>query len=102
MATFQPGTPIETQDPLIEVTIDPQQPSLGPGRHRFRLVVVDNDGLSSAPDEVDVIIRDERVPTAVLEAPREVRFGQSFELSGRRSSDPAPGKVVRWIWTLMG
>lgn len=100
MAAFQPGVPIETAEPGIVVEVDPNNP-LPPGRHRFRLVVRDNDGLESQPDEVDIIVVDERSPTAVLDAPQRVLFGQNFEMSGKRSSDPAPGQIVAWEWTLL-
>ncbi len=101
MPRFEPGVPIELAEPAIMVEIDENNP-LPPGRHRFRLVVRDNDGLESEPDEVDIIVVDERRPTAVIDAPQRVLFGNSFELSGRRSSDPPPGKVVSWVWTLLG
>lgn len=100
MPVFEINTPIETDDPIILVEV--KDKPLTPGRYRFRLVVRDNDDLLSDPSEVDVIVRDDRRPTAVLDAPREVLFGQDIELSGRKSSDPDPGKVVKYIWTLVG
>jgi hypothetical protein len=30
-----------------------------------------------------------------------VEFGEAFGLDGRRSSDVAPGRVVKYIWTLV-
>jgi hypothetical protein len=101
MPRFEPNVPIQTQEPVILVEVAEGQ-ALLPGRHTFRLVVVDNDGLESDPDQVDIIVLDDRRPTAVLEVPRQVIFGQNFELSGRRSADPAPGRIVRYIWTLVG
>jgi hypothetical protein len=100
MADFQPNVPVETDAPTIEVTVSPDRP-LKVGRHRFRLMVLDDSGNPSIPDEVDVIVRDLTNPTAVLEAPREIEFGKSFELSGRRSSDAGGGQVARYIWTLV-
>jgi hypothetical protein len=100
MPVFQPNVPIETDVPTIAVQVNSGE-ALPPGRHTFRLVVVDNDGLQSEADTVDIIVKDTRKPTAVLDAPAQVLFGQDIALSGSRSSDPAPGKVVRYIWTLL-
>lgn len=100
MPEFQPNTPIETDVPTIEVTVTATNP-LRVGRHRFRLSVFDDSGNESLPDEVDVIVRDTERPTAVIAAPREVPFGQSFALSGERSSDVGGGQVVRYTWTLV-
>ena len=99
MAEFQPNAPIETTDPTIEVTVTPAKP-LPVGRKRFQLVVVDDSGNQSDPDVVEVIVRDAQKPTAVIDAPRLVDFGKSFQLSGARSSDVG-GRVVKYVWTLL-
>ena len=96
MPEFATNVPIETAEPRIEVTN-----ALKPGRHRFRLVVVDDSGNESQPDLVDIIVLDRGAPTAVLDAPREVPFGQRFNLSGERSTDAGGGAIVRYIWTLL-
>jgi len=101
MATFAIGIPVESDNPVVEVTIDRAAP-LPIGRHSFQLVVVDDSGNQSAPDALEVIVRDTTKPTAVLSAPSQVDFGQSFSLDGRRSSDVPPGRVVRYIFTLVG
>lgn len=100
MATFVVGTPVDSADPTLEFTVDPAAP-LSPGRHRLQLVVEDDAGNQSLPDAVDIIVRDTVAPTAVLEVPTQVELGTSFLLDGRRSSDVAPGKVVRYIFTLV-
>lgn len=100
MAEFTVGTPIETQEPQIEVTFGPDTQLL-PGEHRFQLVVVDDAGNQSAPDAVVVVVQDPG-PTAVLEAPQAVKFNQPFKLDGSNSSDIADGKIQRYIWTLLG
>lgn len=100
MAEFTFGTTIDTEESAIEVTVDPQNP-LPAGRHRFRLVVFDDSGNASEPSEVEIIIRDSQLPTAVLDAEPQVEFGQSFKLLGERSSDVAPGRVVRYQWTML-
>ena len=98
MPEFRPGQSVETDAPDVEVTVLPNAP-LPAGRHRFQLVVVDDSGNRSEPSTTEVIVRDTTKPTAVLDAPREVDLGRSFQLSGRRSSDIAPGRIVKYIWT---
>jgi hypothetical protein len=100
MPQFAIGSPVETEEPVVEVTVETEQP-LPTGRHVFQLVVVDDSGNESKPDQVEVIVRDSELPTAVLAAPKQVEFGTSFELNGEKSSDVPPGKVVRYIWTLV-
>jgi len=100
MPEFRTGVPIETPDATVEVTVTPASP-LTAGRHQFQLVVVDDSGNASTPSVVEVIVRDTQKPTAVLDAPREVESGKSFQLSGRRSSDIPPGRIVSYRWTLL-
>jgi hypothetical protein len=100
MAEFLLNQPVQTDDPKVEVTISPDAP-LPVGVVRFQLVVVDDLGNQSEPNIREVIIRDSGRPTAILDAPPEVEVGQSFTLTGDRSSDVAPGTVVRYIWTLI-
>ncbi len=100
MANFVVGTPQETPQSTIEVTVNAQTP-LPIGKHRFQLVVVDDSGNKSLPDTVEVIVKDSINPTAVLKAPPQVEFGQSFLLDGRASTDVPPGKVVKYIWTML-
>lgn len=101
MAEFVPGTDISTDTPAIEVTVNPDKP-MPLGRQTFRLVVVDDSGNLSKPDEVIVIIADQDAPTAVLRAPKVAPFGKSFALDGSASFDAGGGKVVKWVWTYMG
>jgi hypothetical protein len=100
MATFVIGTPIESEDPTVEVTVSPDAP-LPVGRHVFQLVVTDDSGNASLPAEVEIIVRDSQAPTAVIKAPSQVEFGQSFTLDGRPSSDIPPGKIVKFSWTMV-
>jgi hypothetical protein len=97
MAVFTTGQPIVTAESSIEVTVSPATP-LAPGQHRFQLVVVDDAGNASDPTMVDVVVVDDKKPTAVLDAPHSVSVGASFTLSGARSSDVAPGRVVQYRW----
>jgi len=48
-----------------------------------------------------VAVRDTQNPTAILEAPSHVEFGKSFLLDGSGSSAVQPGKVVKYIWTML-
>lgn len=97
MATFIPGQSISTQAPTVEVTVTPTAP-LPPGRHRFQLIVVDDSGNQSVPTVAEIIVIDDQRPTAVLDAPRTVPLGSSFTLSGTRSFDLPPGKIVTYNW----
>lgn len=101
MAQFVINTDVTTDQPLVEVTISPDQP-LPLGRHRFRLIVVDDSGNKSAPDEVELIVADQSAPTAVLGVPRVVALGASFNMDGSKSFDVGGGKVVQWLWTYLG
>ena len=100
MPVFKPGTPVTTEEPVVEVIASEELP-LKPGRHRLQLIVEDDSGNVSLPDIVDLIVRDTIRPTAVLEAPKSVQPGQNFMLDGRRSSDVPPGKIVKYEWTLL-
>lgn len=99
MAEFIPNKPVNTTEPKVEVTVDPNNP-FPVGRLRFRLVVTDDAGNESAPDEVDVIVRDSERPTAVIDAPRAVNFRDSFTLSGERSADVG-GRIDTYRWELV-
>ncbi len=100
MATFVPGQPVVTAEPTVQVTVSPTAP-LAPGRHRFQLVVVDDSGNQSEPSVAEVIVIDDKKPTAVIDAPRTVSFGASFSLSGSRSTDLPPGKIVEYRWVMV-
>jgi hypothetical protein len=99
MAQFRPNQPVETEASEVEVTVSPASP-LPAGRHQFQLVVVDDSGNESEPAVLEVIVRDATKPTAVIDGPRLVDVGRSFQLSGRRSAD-AGGSIVKYRWTLL-
>jgi len=101
MAEFRINQDVETEAPLVEVTIAPTSP-LPLGRHRFSLTVMDDSGNSSRADEVEVLVADQEAPTAVLRAPRIVALGRSFELDGRASFDVGGGRIVKFVWTYLG
>ena len=101
MAEFIINQEVRTETPTVEVTISPNNP-LPLGRHTFRLVVVDDSGNSSIPDDVVVIVADQENPTAVLSAPRTAAFGRSFLLNGERSFDAGGGRITTFLWTYLG
>ncbi len=100
MAEFVLNQPVKTTTASVEVTVDPDKP-LPIGRHRFQLVVTDESGNTSQPDVVEVIVRDTKNPTAVIDAEPQSEYGSSFVLDGRRSSDVPPGRIVSYEWTLI-
>ena len=100
MAKFELNVPVETAVPKVEVTVDINNP-LPVGVHRFQLIVEDNSGNASAPSFVDVVVRDTQRPTAVLDTVGPIEAGNSFSLSGERSSDVPPGEIVKYIWTMV-
>lgn len=100
MANFVTGTAVETKEGVIEVTVSTEKP-LAVGKHRFQLVVEDDGGNRSVPDIAEVYVKDQQNPTAVIEAPKLVEYGKSFTLGGTRSSDVPPGKVVKFVWTML-
>ena len=100
MAKFKVDQPQETDTPNITVELSPEEP-LAVGEHKFELVVIDDSGNASEPAIASVIVRDLEKPTAVLDVPRQVGFGQSFEISGKRSTDLPPGKIKTYRFRLL-
>ena len=100
MPVFALNQPIVTDQPTVQVTIDANN-TLSVGVHTFQLVVTDDSGNVSQPALVEIVVRDTQAPTAVIDAPTQVEFGNPFDLSGVRSSDPAPGRVISFAWTLV-
>jgi len=101
MPEFIVNEDVKTDTPTVEVTITDAN-ALKPGRHRFRLVVIDDSGNSSLPDEITVIVADSENPTAILRGPSTVRVGTSFELDGGRSFDAGGGVITTFLWTYLG
>ena len=101
MADFIVNQEIKTAEAVIEVTVNPEKP-LPVGRHRFRLVVFDDAGNESKPDEVIVFVADRSAPTAVLIGPDIVNAGESFQLSGEKSFDLGGSSISSYHWTYLG
>ena len=98
-ATFNVGTTVETTDNFVDVA---PASGLPVGVHHFQLVVDDDSGNQSAPVVAQVIVKDTTRPTAVLTiTPSQVEAGQGFRLDGSKSSDPNPGKIVKYRWTML-
>lgn len=68
MVAFVIGKAVRTAEPTVLVDA-----GLKAGRHRFRLVVVDEQGLESAPDEQIVEVGDTLVPRAAPKGPAAPR-----------------------------
>ena len=108
MPEFKPNQPIVQKEPVVKVDVPATAP-LPLGANRFRLVVVDDAGNESEPTFLEVVVRDQERPTAVLDMVNAdlkridpvVAFGQSFILSGARSADPPPGTVAEYRFTLV-
>ena len=101
MAEFVVNADVVTEKSLIEVTVDPGKP-LSVGRHRFRLIVVDDSSNKSLPDEVEIIVADQENPTAIIKAPKVVGVGKSFNLDASASFDVGGGKIESYVWTYLG
>jgi len=108
MPEFKVGQTETRADGVIDVEVNPRNP-LPVGAHRFQLVVEDDAGNVSQPTFLNVIVRDTEKPTAVLDMVDSnnkmidpvVASGKGFRLSGLRSTDNPPGKVVKYSFTLM-
>ena len=108
MAEFKTNVPVVQADPVVTVEASEREP-FPTGPLRFQLVVVDEAGNESDPAFLDVIVRDSEKPTAVIDVVNGdgkvlepvVSVGESFILSGARSSDVPPGKVKEYRFTLL-
>jgi hypothetical protein len=108
MAQFKVNVPVAQTDPVVKVESTRADP-IPLGANRFQLIVVDDAGNESEPTFVTVIVRDEDKPTAVLDMVNAdgkivdpvAPFGNSFVLSGGRSSDIEPGKIVEYRFMLL-
>jgi hypothetical protein len=108
MPEFKPNVPVIQKEPLVSVDVKQDNP-MPPGRYRFQLVVIDDGDNESDPAFIDVIVRDTKRPTAVIDMVNAdgaivdpvVSVGSSFMLSGARSSDVPPGKVKAYRFMLM-
>ena len=88
MAVLTPGVPVASDSPLLEVE------GLAPGTHRFRLVVEDDAGNTSLPDEREVtVVRSAPVITGLR--PGFGDWGDEVSLTGRGfDSEPRKNQVA--------
>ncbi|MFW2349980.1 hypothetical protein [Qipengyuania sp.] len=107
MAKFVRNKPVQSDAPNVKVELATGE-QLDLGANRFKLVVVDDAGNESEPAFIDVIVKDAAKPTAVLDlvdgngkvlGDLTVKQGDTIILSGARSKDQAPGKVVSYTFT---
>ncbi len=110
---LESGT-LSTADDQVQVTVSEANP-LPPGVYTLELVVADNNGLTSAPATVTIVVQDTQLPTAVIrilsaegqlierdaEGNVVVEFGTSIILDGGSSSDPGGGQVTQYMWQLV-
>jgi hypothetical protein len=96
MPEMQVGQMITTDTPTLEVTsgITP----LTVGKHVFQLVVVDDSQNVSDPAKVEVVVIDNKAPTAIVSAPSSVPYGTAITLDGRASTDIG-GRILEYRWT---
>lgn len=112
MAKFVFGsqTDATSDEPTLEIVIDPAKP-MKVGKYVFRLVVTDDAGNDSDPQDIIISVLDKDRPTAVItlinaqgeriNTPSvEIPFGQKFMLTGDKSTDIG-GNVVKYQWTLL-
>ena len=96
-----PNTAIEAAAPDSTLVIDIDQTSpLKPGTYIFDLIVEDDSRNRSSPATVKIVVLDDQLPTAIIDAPDKVGVGKNFTLSGRRSTDTGGGTIAKFIWTL--
>ena len=101
MPVFVPDKPIETPDPTVTVEFERGKP-LPPGKYRFQLTIVDDQGNSSKAVTATIVIEaSSKTPVAVLEAPTRVAFGQTFNLVGDASFAVPPATIKAYQWTLL-
>ena len=101
--------PQTTEDTQLTIKVSNNNP-LPIGSNTFELTVVDDSGNESVPAQVVVIVRDTTRPTAVLRVaniegrplPGNVlESGASFLLNAKGSLDAPPGKISKYVWTLL-
>ncbi|HZI81113.1 MAG TPA: PKD domain-containing protein [Vicinamibacterales bacterium] len=92
------GVPIALDVPAKTFALNPAAP-FSPGPHVVELVVVDDSGNQSDPSTATVRVADGVAPTAVLDVPATVPFGENVEVSGARSADVG-GRLVLYRWSL--
>lgn len=98
-----------TADEQLRIKVSNDNP-LPIGSNTFQLIVVDDSGNESLPAQVIVIVRDTTRPTAVIRAAdaegrplpdNALEFGASFMLNAKGSQDLPPGKITKFVWSLL-
>ena len=98
-----------TKDTILKVAVSNKNP-LPIGASTFELMVVDDSGNESVPAQITVVVRDTTRPTAVLRVLNEegrplpgnaLEFGAGFILNAKGSLDMPPGKISKYVWTLL-
>ena len=106
---FRSAGKTTTDDQALTIVVNADDP-MPIGAHNFELVVVDSSGNESKPARVQIIVRDTQAPTAVVKAydlegrllpNNALEFGAGFILNAKGSLDVPPGKIEKYIWTLV-
>jgi hypothetical protein len=92
------GNVIVENDPLHTFSFNVATP-FAVGEHTVELVVVDDFGTESQPVMHRVIVRDTVAPTAVVQVPAVVPFGQGVTATGAQSFDVG-GTIAQYRWRL--
>lgn len=98
-----------TADAVLGIKVSNDNP-LPIGSNTFQLIVIDDSGNESLPAQVIVVVRDTTRPTAVLRATdtegrplpnNSLEFGASLILNAKGSLDLPPGKISKYVWSLL-
>jgi hypothetical protein len=92
------GDVVVVHEPAHTFAFKPATP-FAVGEHTVELVVVDDIGTASAPVLRRVIVRDTIAPTAVIDLPASVLFGQGVTAAGGGSFDIG-GTIAEYHWRL--
>lgn len=98
-----------TADAVLGIKVSNDNP-LPIGANTFQLIVIDDSGNESLPAQVLVVVRDTTRPTAVVRATdiegrplpdNTLEFGASLILNAKGSQDLPPGKIAKYVWSLL-
>lgn len=83
-----------------QVTYTPASGYVGPDSFTFKANDLQADSNNATVTITIGAAVDQTPPTALLDAPSTLAFGESLVLSGARSSDTGGGTVARYLWTI--
>jgi hypothetical protein len=89
MAVLVPGRPLTQRKPIVLV-----ENQLAVGRHRFQLVVTDDEGNASKPALIDIVVQRGRQPIGPFVRPDGIRPIEPSPINPR-PLDPRPRPTPR-------